>query len=109
MVMTGTANSEGETMTMARERLTARLATFEDDQILEMLTMIDSEWEFAKPEHRVLRSNLLNEWEKRHGGESVDALMDSLKACIRRRSEPGAFTGPQEGGRDGSRSYVDEF
>lgn len=75
-----TATGEGEMMN-AREKMTTKITTLKDNMILEMLTVMDGTWDDATPDQRVLRSELLNEWEKRHGGNSVDVVMDSLEAC----------------------------
>lgn len=64
------------TVNEARAKLTAKIGTMSDDMILEALPLLDSD----KMDELIVRVELLREWEVRHGGESVDKVMDSLEA-----------------------------
>lgn len=65
-----------ETAMTAREKLVTKVAGMSTDQILEAVTLIGGG--DVSPEQRVVRTHLLSEYERRAGGDAVDALMDAI-------------------------------
>ena len=70
------------TVTNAQEKLTNATRTLEDKHILAGVHALNMPWDEYTDEYRTVRAALLNEWERRHGGEAVDLLMDELQAAI---------------------------
>lgn len=59
----------------AREQMVAKIAGMSTDQILEAVALIGAS---DVTEQVVVRVRLLSEYERREGGQAVDALMDAV-------------------------------
>lgn len=66
------------TYTETRRKFDAVINSMSDEAILEALRQINKPWDQFKPEERMTRAAMLGEYERRHGGDAVDALMDIL-------------------------------
>ena len=62
----------------ARQRFEAFISKQTDEMLLAAIVHISAKGEAITIDERVARAGLLNEYERRNGGEAVDALMDSL-------------------------------
>lgn len=65
-----------QTKEQARAKLISKIATMDDALIVECCRQIGGG--NVDEEHRMVRAYMLDEFEKRYGGEAVEELMDCL-------------------------------
>lgn len=64
----------------AKLKLQNKIKALTTSQIEAALVVINKAWDKFTKEELIVRVAMLNEYEQRHGGEMVDALMDKLEA-----------------------------
>ena len=74
--------TETPTAAAAREKLANACRSLTDAHILAGVKTLNMPGDQYTDDYRTVRAALLNEWERRHGGEAVDRLMDELQAAL---------------------------
>jgi len=59
-----------------------KASEYNDDTILEMLTILNKPWNECAQEERMVKASLVEVYANRNGEESADILLDALEAVL---------------------------